>query len=58
MQLPKFIIDILLSEFAADEVAIIDHYWHQYSQMSWTNSSAEDFIRQGRTILSFCKDVG
>jgi CO dehydrogenase/acetyl-CoA synthase epsilon subunit len=56
MNLPTFILNILLTEFSADQVATIDDNWHRYSQLSFTNSSKQEFIAQGERILMFVSE--
>lgn len=49
--LPQFVRDILATRFAPADVSIIDQNWNRYSQMSFSNSCADEFLLEGRIIL-------
>jgi hypothetical protein len=49
--LPQFVLEILATRFSPAEISIVDQNWNRYSQMSFSNSCADEFLLQGDIIL-------
>lgn len=50
--LPRWVILFFSDFFNGAQIETINRNWHRFSQMSLSNSSREELLREARTILA------